>query len=55
MYYYTNGIERINRQRFQKHKLMKMKDAQGDTERELAASLGYYQLGALKQLKLVRA
>lgn len=55
MYYYTNGIERINRQRFQKHKLMKMKNAQGDTERELAASLGYYQLGALKQLKLVRA
>lgn len=54
MYYYTNGIERVSRQRFQKHKLMKIQGAKGDTEKELAASLGFFQLGALKQLKLVR-
>lgn len=55
MYYYTNGVERVSRQRFQKHKLMRMPGASGGTEKELAASLGYFQLGALKQLKLVRA
>lgn len=54
MYHYTNGVERINRQRFQKHKLVKMKGATGETERELAASLGFYQIGGLRQMKFVK-
>lgn len=51
MYFYTDGIERISRQRFQKHKLV-ARGATGRTEREMAASIGFYQIGACRQLKL---
>lgn len=51
MYFYTDGIERISRQRFQKHKLV-ARGATGVTEREMAASIGFYQIGGCRQLKL---
>ncbi len=51
MYFYTDGIERISRQRFQKHKLV-ARGAVGATEREMAASIGFYQIGGCRQLKL---
>ena len=55
MYHYTDGKTRFNRQRFQKHKLLQMPGVSGTTEREMANSLGFYQIGGLKQLKLTRA
>jgi hypothetical protein len=51
-YHYTDGKVRLNRQRFQKHKLVKLDSTSGETEKELAASIGYYQIGGLRQLKL---
>lgn len=55
MYFYTDGKQRLSRQRFQKHKLAKLPGVSGTTEREMANSLGYYQIGGCRQLKLVRA
>ena len=49
-YWYTDGKQRVNRMQMQKHKLLKM-GATGDTEQELAASLGFYQIGGCRQLK----
>ena len=54
-YYYTNGVDRVNRNKMQKHKLLQMPGVSGTTERELANSLGFYQIGGCKQLKLSRA
>jgi hypothetical protein len=51
MYFYTDGRVRNSRQKFQKHKLV-ARGAVGNTEREMATSLGFYQIGGLKQLKL---
>ena len=50
-YYYTDGNRRFNRIGFQKHKLIQRPGAQGNTELELAASLGFHQVGGTKQLK----
>lgn len=49
--YYTNGSQRADRRNFQKHKLLNLPGAIGNTEKELAASLGFYQIGGCKQLK----
>lgn len=51
MYHYTDGKVRFNRQRFQKSKLGKRDGVVGTSEREMANSLGYYQIGGLRQLK----
>lgn len=50
-YYYTEGNKRFNRVGFQKHKLLGKPGAVGETEAELAASLGFYQVGGCRQLK----
>lgn len=50
-YYYTDGNRRFNRIGFQKHKLATKPGAVGETEAELAASLGFYQVGGCRQLK----
>lgn len=50
-YYYTDGNRRFNRIGFQKHKLLNRPGAQGNTEIELAASLGFHQVGGTRQLK----
>lgn len=50
-YYYTEGNKRFNRVGFQKHKLLEKPGAVGETEAELAASLGFYQVGGCRQLK----
>ena len=50
-YHYTDGKDRHNRIGFQKHKLLVETVAVGDTEKELAASLGFYQIGGCKQLR----
>jgi len=50
-YYYTDGNRRFNRVGFQKHKLLAQPGAVGETEAELAASLGFYQVGGCRQLK----
>ena len=50
-YYYTEGNKRFNRVGFQKHKLLAKPGAVGNTEAELAASLGFYQVGGCRQLK----
>lgn len=50
-YYYTEGNKRFNRVGFQKHKLLVRPGATGETEAELAASLGFYQVGGCRQLK----
>lgn len=52
-YHYTDGYTRTNRQHFQKHKLLKNPLAKGNTEQELAQSLGYYQIGGCRQAKYV--
>jgi hypothetical protein len=49
-YWYTNGKVRKNRIDFQKHKLLNNPKAKGETERELANSLGWYQISGLRQL-----
>lgn len=49
-FWYTNGKVRVNRQQFQKYKLL-AKGATGNTERELAASLGFYRIWGCNQLK----
>jgi len=49
-YWYTNGYERKSRIHFQKHKLLQNPKAKGDTEKELANSLGWYAIGGLPQL-----
>ena len=51
-YHYTDGYQRIGRQHFQKHKLL-ARGAKGENEIELAASEGFYQIGACRQLKFV--
>ena len=53
MYYYTDGKRRYARQRFQKQKLV-AKGGIGGTEKEMAASLGFYQIGGLRQMKFVK-
>ena len=50
-YYYTDGNRRFNRMGFQKHRLLGQPGAKGNTEIELAASLGFYQVGGTRQLK----
>lgn len=50
-YHYTDGHVRKNRIGFQKHKLLGRGDCIGDTEAELAASIGFYQIGGCRQLK----
>jgi len=51
-YWYTDGIKRFNRVGFQKHKL-KAKGWEGDTEKEMAANNGFYQIGGCSQLKFM--
>lgn len=50
-YWYTDGQKRFNRVGFQKHKLATMPGTAGDTEREMANSIGLYQIGGCRQLK----
>ena len=52
-YWYTDYTERKSRHQFQKHKLKEL-GAIGNTEAEMAASMGWYQIGGCSQLKLVR-
>jgi len=49
-YHYTDGIERVGRQHFQKHKLL-ARGAVGENEVDLAASEGFYRIGGCRQLK----
>lgn len=50
-YHYTDGQVRFNRLQYQKHKLVKAPGVSGTTEREMANSLGLYQIGGCRQLK----
>lgn len=52
-YYYTNGSERRDRRAFQKHKLAALPGVVGGTEKEMAESLGWYQIGGCRQLKFM--
>jgi len=52
-YHYTDGVRRMNRKGYQKKKLQQIQGVTGSTEKELAASLGLYQIGGCRQLKFV--
>lgn len=51
--HYTNGSERRDRRAFQKHKLAPLPGVVGGTEKEMAESLGWYQIGGCRQLKFM--
>ena len=51
MVYYTNGVVRHGRHRFQKARLVKLVGNNTGTERELAAELGFFRIGGCAQIK----
>ena len=53
-YWYTDGFTRKNRRGFQKAALREVPEASGRTEKELAASIGWHQIGGCRQLLLQR-
>lgn len=52
-YHYTDGFVRRNRVGFQKHKLRGQSSVEGSTEKEMAESIGFYQIGGCRQLKFL--
>lgn len=52
-FWYTDGCERKNRVGFQKHMLLTNPDAKGETERDLAASIGFHRIYGCRQARFI--